>query len=100
MRFLLFPKIKPQMRWANGTYTHTHTHTHTRVCHLKLTGRIQRVFNTLDQMLIGLLMPPNVYFSLYDVYMSVLTCSPSIPHRMGSLRLFKGKELRIIFVLG
>ena len=27
---MLFPKIKPQMRWANGTYTQTQTHTDTR----------------------------------------------------------------------
>ena len=64
MRFLLFSKIKPQMRWANGIYTqththtdtdthtdtHTHTHTHTHIHSSSVFKAIKKMLNFTERL--------------------------------------------------
>ena len=50
MRFLLFPKIKPQMRRANVIYTHTHTYIHTHTHSSSVFKAIKKTLNFTERL--------------------------------------------------
>lgn len=97
MRFLLFPKIKPQMRWSNVIYTHTHIHahtyihTHTAVVYLKPSRRHSTLLKDFNFKWSSRLILKETIWIITNLFKSQLFILGSLTWRLGK-NMLRGKK--------
>lgn len=101
MRFLLFSKIKSQMRWANGIYTETHVHarahTHTAVVYLKPSGRCSTLLKDFNFKWPSKLIVKETIWIITNLFKPQLFLLESLTWRLGK-NMLKGKKKGTAYV--